>query len=118
MAAELVWGVHAVAMHRPYQSCYPLPHHHNQTGDRMSEIDDISARLTVLETVVRQLITHMAIHADDPAQWVETRRVLVLSALQEDGGSRLREAVAGFFDPAAHVADAYSLRGTHRSPGR
>ena len=32
----------------------------------MTEIDDVSARLIVLETVVRQLITHMAVRDDDP----------------------------------------------------
>ena len=48
----------------------------------MSEIDEISARLTVLETVVRQLITHMAIRDDDPQRWVETRKTLAMSAIE------------------------------------
>ncbi len=47
----------------------------------MSENDDISARLTALETVVSQLITHLAVRSDDPSGWVETRKVLALSAV-------------------------------------
>jgi hypothetical protein len=50
-----------------------------------TEIDEISARLTVLETVVRQLITHKAVRADDPAGWVQTRRTLAMSAIEPDG---------------------------------
>src|SRR5471032_2153227 len=47
----------------------------------MTEIDEISARLIVLETVVRQLITHMAVRDDDPRQWVKTRKTLAMNAI-------------------------------------
>jgi hypothetical protein len=89
----------------------------------MSESDDISARLTALETVVSQLITHLAVRSDDPAGWVETRKVLALSAInaREAPGlaraARLQEAICGFFDQAELVAGEYSYvpgRGTPR----
>jgi hypothetical protein len=89
----------------------------------MSESDDISARLTALETVVSQLIIHLAVRSDDPAGWVETRKVLALSAIaaREAPGlartARLREAVSGFFDQAELVAGDYTYapgRGTPR----
>src|SRR4051812_12175076 len=70
----------------------------------MSESDDISGRLTALETVVSQLITHLAVRSDDPAGWVETRKVLALNAInaREAPGlartARLQEAICGFFD--------------------
>lgn len=83
----------------------------------MTEIDEISARLTVLETVVRQLITHMAVRNDDPRRWVETRKTLAMSAIEADGPVRaamLHEATAGFFDQAEEVAREYSF---HRKPG-
>lgn len=35
----------------------------------MSEIDDISARLVVLETGVRRLVAHHAVRADDHLGW-------------------------------------------------
>ena len=38
----------------------------------MTEIEDLSARLLALETVVRQLLTHLAIRTEDPPRWVET----------------------------------------------
>ncbi len=83
----------------------------------MSENDDISARLTALETVVSQLITHLAVRSDDPAGWVETRKALALSAItaREPPGlahtARLRDAVEGFFDQAEMVANDYSYGG-------
>ncbi len=75
------------------------------------EIDDISARLTVLETVVRQLITHMAVRDEDPTRWVRTRRTLAMSVIESeepDQADRLHEAMADFFDQAELVARAYS----------
>ncbi|PPQ29338.1 hypothetical protein CCS01_21935 [Rhodopila globiformis] len=86
----------------------------------MSESDDISARLTALETVVSQLITHLAVRSDDPAGWVETRKVLALTAVnarEVAGVARLRDAVSGFFHQAESVAEDYSYpsgRGTPR----
>jgi hypothetical protein len=89
----------------------------------MPDSDDFSARLTALETVVSQLITHLAVRSDDPAGWVETRKALALSAIaaREPPGlartARLRDAVEGFFDQAEMVASDYSYvarRGTVR----
>jgi hypothetical protein len=77
----------------------------------MSEMEDLATRLTVVETVVRQLVTHLAVRADDPPGWVETRKVLAMSAIQELHGipaNRIREAVAGFFDPVEHIAAEYA----------
>ncbi|MBS0644780.1 MAG: hypothetical protein U1E70_07115 [Acetobacteraceae bacterium] len=79
----------------------------------MSEIDEISARLTAMETVVGQLITHLAVRADDPAQWVTTRRVLAVHALDHhraaQGAQRARvlAAILGLFDQAETVAADY-----------
>jgi hypothetical protein len=86
------------------------------------EIDEISARLTVLETVVRQLITHMAIRDDDPARWVQTRKTLAMNAIDADGadGSErvalLHEAITEFFDQAEVVASEYSFVGKPGTP--
>ena len=88
----------------------------------MSEINEISARLTVLETVVRQLITHLAVRADDPPRWIKTRKVLALNALDADQPSperteQMHDALAGLLDQAEHVAREYSYstkRGTDR----
>jgi len=88
----------------------------------MSESDDISARITALETVVSQLITHLAVRSDDPARWVETRKVLALSAInaREAPGlarkKRLRDAVSGFFDQAELVAGDYSYAAGSGTP--
>ena len=93
----------------------------------MSESDDISARLAALETVVSQLITHLAVRSDDPACWVETRKVLALNAInaREATGparkAKLHDAVTGFFDQAERVAGEYGYRagrGTHRTFAR
>ena len=85
----------------------------------MSDNDDISARMTALETVVSQLITHLAVRSDDPAGWVETRKVLALSAVngREPATARIRDAIEGFFDQAELVAGDYAYggrRGTSR----
>jgi hypothetical protein len=77
----------------------------------MTEIDEISARLTVLETVVRQLITHMAIRDEDPPLWVQTRKTLAMSVIDGERpgeARRLRDATAAFFDQAEQVAAEYS----------
>jgi hypothetical protein len=83
----------------------------------MTEIAEISARLTVLETVVRQLITHMAIRDDDPPRWVQTRKTLAMSAIDTDGprrAARLHDATDAFFDQAELVV---SERGHPGKPG-
>lgn len=77
----------------------------------MTEIDEISARLTVLETVVSQLITHMAVRDDNPARWVPTRKTLAMSAIGTERpalAERLHEATSEFFDQAELVAAEYS----------
>jgi hypothetical protein len=77
----------------------------------MTEIDNVSARLTALETVVKQLITHMAVRDDDPSRWVQTRKVLAISVIDEDGpvhAALLHDAMAELFDHAASVAGDYS----------
>jgi hypothetical protein len=78
----------------------------------MTEIENISARLTVLETVAQQLITHLAIRADDPPGWVETRKVLALNALAhaEGDSSDIRAAVADFFDEVHAIARGYRFQ--------
>ena len=79
----------------------------------MSEMDDLSARLTAIETVVGQLITHLAVRADDPARWVSTRKVLAQRALDhravpaEAQRVRIRAALVGLFDQAETVAEDY-----------
>ena len=77
----------------------------------MTEIDEISARLTVLETVMRQLITHMAVRDDNPRQWVRTRKTLALSTIQAASpghAARLHIATTDFFDPAEREVGHYS----------
>jgi hypothetical protein len=89
----------------------------------MAEIDDISARLTVLETVVRQLITHLAVRAEDPMRWVQTRKVLALNAIarmdeaSEKRVDRINDAVADFFDQAEVVAAEYGPPAEHGTHG-
>jgi hypothetical protein len=93
----------------------------------MTEMDDLSARLTALETVVRQLVTHLAVRADDPPRWVQTRKVLALSAIRDDDAAadaldshadsvRVRDAVIGFFDQVEHIAAEYGLNGRRGTP--
>jgi hypothetical protein len=92
---------------------------------QMTETDDVSARLCALETVLRHLVTHLALHSDDPPRWVATRRVLALHEVQEhaawpaDSQTRARlagveQAISGFFDPVEGVLGAYGAdsRGT------
>jgi hypothetical protein len=84
----------------------------------MTETDDLSARVIVLETVLRHLVTHLALHSDDPPRWVATRRVLALHEVQQhppwsgDGQARshlagLEQAISGFFDPVEGVIAEY-----------
>jgi hypothetical protein len=83
------------------------------------EIDEISARLTVLETVVRQLITHMAVRDDDPPRWVRTRKTLASSVIDADGSERaalLHGAMAEFFDQVEQVASGYRDGGRPGTP--
>jgi hypothetical protein len=86
----------------------------------MPEIEEIAARVAVLETVMRQLLTHMAVRAEDPPRWIETRRVLASSALASDAdrtrgqGALLHEAIAGLFDQAELVAREYAQAGMPR----
>ena len=85
----------------------------------MTEIDQISAHLTVLETVVRQLITHMAVRDDDPARWVQTRKTLAMSAIEADGSEQaalVNDAMADFFDQAEAIASDYSDLGKSGTP--
>ena len=88
------------------------------------EIDEVSARLTVLETVVRQLLTHMAVRDDDPARWVQTRKSLAMSVIDTDDSAwaaRLHEAMAEFFGQAELVTNGYrggGRPGTPRGLGR
>jgi hypothetical protein len=90
----------------------------------MPESEDLAARLTVLETVVKQLITHMAIRDDDPPRWVQTRRVLAMSAIETELPRRaasLHVATEAFFDQAEEVVRDYSGRakaGTTRAVAR
>jgi len=81
----------------------------------MTEIEDLSARLGALETVVGQLLTHLAVRTDDPPTWVATRRVLALHAMLDDpalaGNLRARRdmesAIAGFFDQLDAAVEDY-----------
>jgi hypothetical protein len=84
----------------------------------MTETDELSARLTALETVLRHLVTHLALHTDDPPRWVATRRVLALHEVQEhapwSGNAQARsrqagleQAISGFFDPVEGVIAEY-----------
>ncbi|MBN8901617.1 MAG: hypothetical protein BGO51_21080 [Rhodospirillales bacterium 69-11] len=90
----------------------------------MSELDAILARLTALETVTRQLMTHLAVRADDPPRWVATRKTLALAALDahpDPTVDRVRDAIDGFFDHLETVAAAYAqtgVDGTSNNRGR
>ena len=69
------------------------------------DFQEISARLLALETVVGQLVTRLAVRADDPASWLATRKVLALQAAHsvgEDAGAHelaaaMQDAIAEFF---------------------
>ena len=77
----------------------------------MTENEQISARLTVLETIVKQLITHMAVRDDDPPRWVQTRRTLARSAIGAEPprqAANLHVATDAFFDQAEEVVRDYA----------
>jgi hypothetical protein len=86
---------------------------------RMTETDDLSARLIALETVLRHLVTHLALGSDDPPRWVATRRVLAMHEVQEEQPARsgdphararlaeVEQAISGFFDPVEGVIGPY-----------
>jgi hypothetical protein len=87
----------------------------------MTENDEISARLTVLETVVKQLITHMAVRDDDPPLWVQTRKALAMSAIEADApphAAQLSAKTEAFFDNAELVVRDYGDSGTPPAVGR
>lgn len=90
----------------------------------MIATDDLSARLTVLETVVRQLVTHMAVRDDDPRGWVRTRKVLAMRAMDNDDRptaerlDTLRDAITGFFEPVEAVTVDYGDDATPAAPPR
>ncbi|HUN41269.1 MAG TPA: hypothetical protein VMU81_13345 [Acetobacteraceae bacterium] len=94
----------------------------------MTETEDLSARLAALETVLRHLVTHLALHSDDPPRWVATRRVLALHEVQEhplafsNGAPHvpragLEQAIAGFFDPVEGVIGAYGASSQTKGEG-
>jgi hypothetical protein len=106
----------------PSAQCYAAPLITIPWETAMPEIDDISARLTVLEMVVMQLITHLAVRTDNPKRWVQTRKVLALNAIAVTNGpsgsriDRINDAVAGLFGQAELVAAEYgppTEGGTH-----
>jgi hypothetical protein len=87
----------------------------------MSEIDDLAARLIALETVTRQLVTHLAIRADDPPGWVATRKALAMSsaaARPPEEAAILRDAFRGFFEPLETVAADYADSRPEGTPPR
>jgi len=84
----------------------------------MSETEDLSARLAALETVLRHLVTHLALHSEDPPRWVATRHVLALHEVKEHPPrpderaargqlAELEQAIDGFFAPVEGVIGAY-----------
>jgi hypothetical protein len=84
----------------------------------MSQTDELAAHICALETVVSQLITHLAVRSDDPAGWVQTRKVLALSAINDPVRpvpriGLVRDALTGFFDQAEAVAGDYAAASNH-----
>jgi hypothetical protein len=89
--------------------------HPQELESAMTETDDISARLAAIETIVRHLLTHLAVRADDPPSWVATRKVLALHAVRVDHEDAhalpgriesMQAAIASLFDTVeAAVAD-------------
>jgi hypothetical protein len=76
--------------------------------------DEIAARLTVLETVVKQLLTHLAVRDDDPALWVQTRKTLARRAIEAQAprhADRLFEVTDAFFIQVETVAREYEMAG-------
>ncbi|HUB15741.1 MAG TPA: hypothetical protein VMB34_27595 [Acetobacteraceae bacterium] len=97
----------------------------------MTECDDLSARVAALETVLRHLVTHLALRSDDPPRWVATRRVLAMHEVQEHAPWRsdaaasaqragIAQAIAVFFEPVEGVIEAYGTNAhtnTEGTPG-
>lgn len=89
-----------------------------------SELEELSTRIVALETVLGHLVTHLATHADDPARWVTTRKVLALHAARsagEDGDSQPHQrhatdalcgAITEFFDPVEYALGTEHHGGT------
>lgn len=83
----------------------------------MTEIENLSARLLALETVVQQLLTHLAIRTEDPPRWVETRRTLAMHAVHgdpsfagdPDARAWMEHAIDGFFGQVQAVVDAHGV---------
>lgn len=83
----------------------------------MTEIEDLSARLLALETVVQQLLTHLAVRTEDPPRWVETRRTLAMHVVHgdpsfagdPDARAWMEHAIDGFFGQVKAVVDAYGV---------
>jgi hypothetical protein len=99
--------------------CYAAGHHLKCWEKKMPESGEIAVRLTVLEIVVRQLITHMAVRNDDPARWVETRKTLARRAIQAEApwqADRLISAVDALFDQAEAVACDYGAADEPATP--
>ena len=87
----------------------------------MTEVEDLASRLHALETVVQQLLTHLAVRTEDPPRWVETRRALAIHAVDgdpsltgdPDARAWIENAIDGFFYQVQAVVEAYSA-GTPR----
>lgn len=70
------------------------------------DLQELSVRLLALETVLGHLVSHMAVHNDDPSSWLATRKVLALRAahvMEHDSGKDglaqgMSEAIAAFFN--------------------
>jgi hypothetical protein len=80
----------------------------------MSDSDDFAARLTVLETVVKQLLTHLAVRNDDPALWVQTRKTLARAAIEAEAphqAGHLSEVTDTFFAQVETVTRDYEMTG-------
>jgi hypothetical protein len=80
----------------------------------MSDSDEIAARLTVLETVVKQLLTHLAVRDDDPALWVQTRKTLARRAIEAQAphqACHLSDVTDAFFVQVEAVTHDYEMTG-------
>ncbi|HVC63755.1 MAG TPA: hypothetical protein VND19_25730 [Acetobacteraceae bacterium] len=94
----------------------------------MTETDDLSARLVALETMLRHLVTHLALRSDNPPSWVATRRMLALHEVQmrpprsghpqaRTNLAGLKQVINGIFDPVDDVVGAYGARPGGKSSG-
>jgi hypothetical protein len=69
------------------------------------DVEELSARLLALETVMGQLMVRLAVHDEDPHRWIVTRRALALSAVHAADGAKddglvpaVSQAIVDFFD--------------------